>query len=175
MTISFGETFGKVQECFWEAAIATQLLPKLKSVTIVRDVSGKIRLFLEPVSQYLQESDITDLNTSLSQKLGSYYGQDIWFQIGEQDGYKALNETIQNERVEAPWDNATSLPRWYILERHIAKQAWTSRGIGEPPWKQDLVYQGYKPAIVSLLFFQGRCRTYKHLSCYSADSSSLWT
>lgn len=155
MTISFGETFGKVQECFREAAVATQLLPKLQSVTIIRDVSGKIRLFLESISEYLQESDINDLNTSLSQKLGSYYGQDVWFQIGEQDGYKALIETIQNEQVEAPWDNAASLPRWYILERHIAKQAWTSRGIGKPPWEQDLVDRGHKPAIVSFFSFKG--------------------
>lgn len=154
MAISFGKTFDEVQQCFREASIESQLIPKLQAITIIRDVAGKIRLFLEPVSGYLQESDIADLDSLLSQKLASYYGEDIWFQVGEQDGYKALIETIQNERVVAPWDDKT-IPRWYILERHIAKQAWTSKNVSRLPWNQDLVDKGYKPAIVSFFSFKG--------------------
>jgi len=66
MTISFGETFDKVQECFQEATILSQLAPKLQSVTIIRDVSGKIRLFLEPLSgESLQESETIELDKVL--------------------------------------------------------------------------------------------------------------
>jgi cellulose biosynthesis protein BcsQ len=146
----------KVQECFKEVSVASELVPKLQSVTIIRDVTGKVRLFLEAVlGNKLQESDTADLRISLSQKLASYYGEDIWFQIGEQDGYKALIEIIQHERVPASWDEEATLPRWYILERHVAKQAWTSKNIGEPPWNQNLVDQEHKPAIISFFSFKG--------------------
>lgn len=156
MTLSFGETFDTVQQCFQEVSVLSQLVPKLQSVTIIRDVSGKIRLFLEPLPELsLQESETTDLANFLSQNLGSYYGSDIWLPTGEQDGYKALIETIQQERVPASWDDATAIPRWYVLERHVAKQAWTNQRAGEPPWQQELVDQGYKPAIISFFSFKG--------------------
>lgn len=156
MTISFGETFDKVQECFQEATVLSQLAPKLQSVTIIRDVSGKIRLFLEPLSGgSLQKSETIELDKVLSQNLGCYYGGDIWLPIGQQDGYKALIDAIQQERVPATWDDDTIVPRWYVLERHVAKQAWTNQKAGEPPWKQELVEQGYKPAIISFFSFKG--------------------
>lgn len=67
------------------------------------------------------------------------------------------------------WDNAVYLagyvvecsfkvlidPRWYVLERHIAKQAWTDKKVTSPPWAEDLVDQGHKPAIVSFFSFKG--------------------
>lgn len=156
MTISFGETFDKVQECFREQSIVVTLVPKLKSVTIIRDVNGKIRIFLEPLETItIQESETTDLNTFLSRKLGSYYGNDIWLPAGEKDAYKALIKTIEDERIFAFWDDESCLPRWYILERHIAKQAWTDKKVGKPPWTEDLVEQKHKPAIVSFFSFKG--------------------
>jgi cellulose biosynthesis protein BcsQ len=154
MTLCFGETFDLVRECFREQSIIDLLVPKLDSVTIIRDIKGKIRLFLEPLENIsIAESETTDLNTFLSTKLGRYYGNDIWLPI-EKYGYKALIDTIKAERVVASWDDE-SLPRWYILERHIAKQAWTDQNIGTPPWPEDLVYQKHKPAIVSFFSFKG--------------------
>ncbi|MEG5038552.1 MULTISPECIES: KGGVGR-motif variant AAA ATPase [unclassified Microcoleus] len=154
MTISFGETFERVRECFREQSIINSLVPKLDSVTIIRDIKGKIRLFLEALENIsIAESETNYLNTSLSTKLGSYYGNDIWLPV-KKDGYKALIDTIKNERVLASWDDE-SVPRWYILERHIAKQAWTNQNIGTPPWPEDLVYQKHKPAIVSFFSFKG--------------------
>lgn len=47
MAISFGETFTKVQECFQEPAILSLWTQNLQSITIIRDVSGVIRLYLE--------------------------------------------------------------------------------------------------------------------------------
>ena len=49
MTICFGETFDRVRECFMEQSIIDSLVPKLDSVTIIRDIKGKIRLFREPL------------------------------------------------------------------------------------------------------------------------------
>ena len=48
MMISFSDTFTKVEECFKKPDIASTLTHNLESVTIIRDVYGKIRLFLEP-------------------------------------------------------------------------------------------------------------------------------
>jgi MinD-like ATPase involved in chromosome partitioning or flagellar assembly len=155
MTISFGETFNKVRECFQEQSIIDSLVSKLTSVTIIRDVNGRIRLFLEPSElSTIQPSEITSLATLLSTTLGNYDGHDIWLPAGEKDAYKALIQTIKAERNLAAWDDGL-IPRWYILERHIAKQAWTDNKVGKPPWKEELVHQKRKPAIVSFFSFKG--------------------
>jgi MinD-like ATPase involved in chromosome partitioning or flagellar assembly len=156
MTISFGETFTKIQECFQEPEILSLWSANLQSVTLIRDVYGAIRLYLEHDDSFKpQQADITTLETSLSQKLGSYYGKDIWLPQGEQDGYKPLIKVILHERVPAEWDDDTLSPRWYILERHVAKKAWTDKASGSPPWEQELVDKGYKPAIVTFFSFKG--------------------
>ena len=155
MTISFGETFDKVRECFNQPSIVSELVPQLESVTIIRDVNGKIRLFLDlSEGKKPEEADTTDLDRFLSEKLGPYYGDDIWLPAGPKDPYKALIETIEAERVFAPWDDESVLPRWYLLERHVAKQAWMDK-IGELPWKYELVDKGHKPAIASFFSFKG--------------------
>lgn len=156
MAISFGETFTKIIECFQEPAISSLWTANLQCVTIIRDVYGAIRLFLEPNESYQpQETDITILETSLSQKLGSYYGKDIWLPQGEQDAYKPLIKVITEERIPAEWDLDTVSPRWYILERHVAKKAWTDKDSGSPPWEQKYVDAGNKPAIVTFFSFKG--------------------
>ena len=155
MTICFGETFDRVRECFMEQSIIDSLVPKLDSVTIIRDIKGKIRLFLQPKETFrIEEAETTALNAFLSTKLGRYYGNDIWLPV-EKDGYKALIDTIKAERVLASWDDESVLPPLYILERHIAKQAWTNQNIGTPPWPESVVYEKHKPAIVSFFSFKG--------------------
>ncbi|TAF06107.1 MAG: tyrosine-protein kinase family protein [Nostocales cyanobacterium] len=163
--ISFGDTFTKVEECFKEQDLVLNLIPNLESVTIIRDVYGKIRLFLEPKTNLIPEQrDIDKLDQYLEQKLGSYYGKDIWLPQGNKDGYKALIDVIKNQRVEAEWnddtiaigrDDEAPSPSLYILERHIAKQTWTNQNSGNPPWRIQLVDQGYKPAIVTFFSFKG--------------------
>ena len=151
INITFSETFNKVQECFKGSSIKDQL----ESITIIRDVQGKIRLFLEPLeNKNLEDIILDDLEECLKNKLGSYYGEDIWLPQGEKDGYKNLINVIRSERVSAEWDNE-SQPRWYVLERHVAKQAWTNKKEIEPPWPQKVVDEGQKPAIVSFFSFKG--------------------
>jgi MinD-like ATPase involved in chromosome partitioning or flagellar assembly len=155
MAISFDETFGKVRECFQEERTVNSLVTKLEAVTIIRDVYGKIRLFLDLKDEIRQaDVDTSPLEQFLSDKLGKYYGQDIWLPEGEKDGYKGLIDTIKAERTFAFWNNSSS-PRWYVLERHIAKQSWTARGRSALPWSRDLVERGHKPAIVSFFSFKG--------------------
>ena len=151
INITFSETFNKVQECFEESSIKDQL----ESITIIRDVQGKIRLFLEPLeNKNLKDIILNHLEECLKNKLGSYYGEDIWLPQGEKDGYKNLINVIRSERVSAEWDDE-SQPRWYVLERHVAKQAWTNKKEIEPPWPQKVVDEGHKPAIVSFFSFKG--------------------
>ena len=151
INITFSETFNKVQECFEESSIKDEL----ESITIIRDVQGKIRLFLEPLeNKNLEDIILDELEKCLKNKLGSYYGEDIWLPQGEKDGYKNLINVIRSERVSAEWDDE-SQPRWYVLERHVAKQAWTNKKEIEPPWPQEVVDEGQKPAIVSFFSFKG--------------------
>ncbi|MGM3306584.1 tyrosine-protein kinase family protein [Anabaena sp. WFMT] len=156
MTITFSDTFDKVEDCFKEPDIESTLTANLESVTIIRDVYGKIRLFLEPKANFHPEkTDIKKLEQYLEQKLGSYYGKDIWLPEGEKDGYKALIAEIKYCRINAEWQDNNIVPSLYILERHIAKQAWTNKNSGEPPWKIELVDQGHKPAIITFFSFKG--------------------
>ena len=156
MAISFDETFDKVKECFQGQSIINSLVPNLEAVTIIRDVYGKIRLFLEPLGNInIGETEINSLENLLSNHLGKYYGQDIWLSEGTKDGYKALIDTIKAERTSAFWDDSSVSPRWYILERHIAKQSWTASRQSALPWSRDLVEQGHKPAIISFFSFKG--------------------
>jgi MinD-like ATPase involved in chromosome partitioning or flagellar assembly len=156
MTINFSETFDRVQECFKEQSIVDLLGDKLGSVTIIRDVKGKIRLFLEPLTdKNIGKSEITELSNILSAKLGKYYGNDIWLPAGGKDAYKALIKTIEDDRVLADWNDDSVSPHWYVLERHIAKQTWTDKKVGEPPWSEEFVEKQQKPAIVSFFSFKG--------------------
>lgn len=156
MDITFGETFEKVKELFSEPDIENNLTKYVEAIAIIRDVYGKIRVFIEPQEEVkLAEEAIENCHRKLAAKLGPYYGEDIWLPEGERDGYKALIEVIKEERVSAEWDDANVLPRWYILERHVAKHAWTSEGAGNPPWEQNDVEAGDKPAVVSFFSFKG--------------------
>lgn len=155
--ISFGDTFAKVEECFKEPEVLN-LIRNLESVTIIRDIYGKIRLFLEPKTDSPPgQTDIDKLDQYLEQKLGSYYGKDIWLPQGDKDGYKALIAEITNpnNRVEAEWNDEAISLRLYVLERHIAKQTWTNQNSGNPPWKIQFVDQGRKPAVVTFFSFKG--------------------
>lgn len=156
MVINFGETFDKVQECFAEENILNELVPLLDSITIIRDVQGKIRLFLQPLENAsIKEADTDNLSKLLSSKLGNYYGNDIWIPKRDNDAYKALIDIIKNDRSHADWDDQSILPHWYVLERHIAKQAWTEKKTVPLPWSEELVYEKHKPAIVSFFSFKG--------------------
>jgi hypothetical protein len=155
--ISFGDTFAKVEECFKEPEVLN-LIPNLEYVTIIRDIYGKIRLFLEPKTDSPpRQTDLDKLDKYLEQKLGSYYGKDIWLPQGDKDGYKALISEITNpnNRVESEWNDEAISLRLYVLERHIAKQTWTNQNSGNPPWKIQFVDQGHKPAVVTFFSFKG--------------------
>jgi cellulose biosynthesis protein BcsQ len=171
--ITFGDTFDKVKQCFEKPEIESRLKPNLESVTIIRDVYGKIRLFLEPKkitedtedteddgsqkSIKLDSSDISKLKQFLNEELGSYYDNDIWSPEpeGKQDGYQALINVITTKRIPAEWDQENIYPHWYILERHIAKHTWTNSNSGNPPWETEEVYSGDKPAIITFFSFKG--------------------
>lgn len=154
--INFGNTFDQVKKCFVEDDIREILTQNLERITIIRDVYGKIRLFLEPkADSRIEQTTINKLDKKITQKLGNYYGKDIWLPQGEKDGYKALIDVIKEERIPAEWDDEDISPRWSVLERHIAKQTWTQENSGNPPWNVQLVDNGHKPAIITFFSFKG--------------------
>ena len=152
MAINFSDTLLITKECFKDLPLAQ----KIKSVTIIRDVYGYIRVLLEPMeNDKVEEAELFSLQSVLKDKLGKYYKEDIWTIEGKSDGHRSLVKTIENERVPANWDNEEELPRWYVLERHIAKKTWASGQSGNRPWKQELVDHGYKPPVVAFFSFKG--------------------
>ena len=75
--------------------------------------------------------------------------------MGTKDPYMALIKTIKDDRVKADWWSEEDSPKWYILERHIAKQAWTDTRRNSLRWEAKSVIQGRKPAIISFFSFKG--------------------
>jgi len=104
----------------------------------------------------IKKADINKLEYYLKQKLGSYYGEDIWLPEGDKDGYKALITEIKQCRIAAEWKNNDIDTEFYILERHIAKKAWTNNNNSRTlPWPVELVDRGHKPAIITFFSFKG--------------------
>ena len=135
----------------------------LRSVTLIRDLNGKVRLVLEfrkdATGQDLlpanwERTSRSTLEQQLASDLGPYWGQRIWVAGQRRDAaYQALDQAIRAGRQ--PWPEApTTLSgalAWYRLERLFSKSSWFGRTVA-PPWK--LEDQG-APAIVSFYSFKG--------------------
>ncbi|HEU4964993.1 MAG TPA: AAA family ATPase [Bacilli bacterium] len=156
--ISFDQTFEVVRQ----TVSTVDLYKKLSGVTCIRDVYGKITLYLELVVEDRPSTKDLDemksrLFSELETKLGAYFGQDIW--IAEAEGKKDLDQYLGNmivdQRVKTDWRQSADEPEWYILERHVSKKAWTKKRAGQPPWSFELAQQGHRPKIVSFFSFKG--------------------
>ena len=150
MSVRFSETLDRTRR-----ALETQTwLGKLKAVTIVRDVSGKIHLFLEE-GLSSEERKAACQVLEAPDALGPYWSGDIWEAKAEPESPSAvLSEIIRAERRR--WASESDKPEWYVLERHVAKQSWTegaSRGIEE--WPLEMVDRGEAPAVVAFYSFKG--------------------
>src|SRR4051812_3273914 len=134
MVISFDEVLEKTRDCFLQDKLRASLTPNLQGITIIRDVYGKIRVFLEPKAGVkIKNPERDELAACLLLGLGPYYaGNDaIWLVDPGKDAFRSLHQQIIDQRTIAPWDTG-SVPAWYVLERHIAKQIWTSKSEGAP-------------------------------------------
>lgn len=153
MSVRFAQTLQRT----YEAVRGQPWHAQLQAVTIVRDVKGQIHLFLEGYQP--KDDEQAQLNQVLSGEecLGRYWTGDIWLAEGRRDQPpSAMSEMIRDQRSGVPWETGASPPRWYVLERHVAKQAWTERpSQPQPPWPLTDVLERRAPAVIACFSFKG--------------------
>ncbi|MCL6632085.1 MAG: AAA family ATPase [Alicyclobacillus herbarius] len=152
MEIHFGAVLDAARQVIQESIETSNF----RDITLIRDVYGRVRVCLEydAKNNPLSDEERQNLNRNLRTRLGNYYADEIW-EVNKTGNVDSIVRILRQERVAASWDLDSSTPRWYILERHIAKQAWTSNHVASPPWPQELVDKGYKPAIVAFYSYKG--------------------
>ena len=125
-----------------------------EEITIIRNAEGLISLFVKPAPD---EIIIKKINEKLKNSLGPFWSETILFP-GEEISDKALEEFIQGERRPAFWNESEEKPRWFILERVLAKHAWLWKE-GITPWSFKEVESGKPPVVVFYSFKGGMGRT----------------
>ena len=149
--INFDETVAKTQELVkkWD------LYDETETVTIIRDVYGKIALLLEMKTENGREKTVpkqkkNELLQSLKTGLGSYCQNQIYYNKEcDIDILKIMVQEIKQKRF--PMEG-----KWYLLERGIAKKAWIDRNYEENAiWPYDEAKDGKKPKVVTFYSFKG--------------------
>ncbi len=143
---------------------SSPLAGNLKSVTVIRDLRGRIRLVLEfpkdPTDLKGErellptnwEVDERALKNNLATTLGPYWGGQIWRAGARNDtAFQAMRETIETHRQLWYPPSGFGKVRWYKLERQFSKSSWRPGSI-QPPWALD---DPNTPAIVSFYSFKG--------------------
>jgi hypothetical protein len=122
-----------------------QVLPKAKEVLerspinaavtgilVLRDIRGRVRLFLRPADGKREDvaGACDGLRRELEKELAPFWGGVV--DLDRDDGeFGPILAPVRGEAI--PVEPADEYPRWQIIERHVAKSAWTSR-IHQPPW-----------------------------------------
>jgi len=153
MSVRFRDTLQTTREVL----SAQGWFAKLEAATIIRDASGKIHLLLEGHSPGEAEREALHRALSSEERLGSYWSGDIWIPEQKPDAPPAALWTmIREQRRSAPWEAEAGGPKWYLVERHVAKQSWAERRAAQqPPWPLDQVEEGRAPAVVACFSFKG--------------------
>ncbi|WP_062306081.1 KGGVGR-motif variant AAA ATPase [Alicyclobacillus sendaiensis] len=155
--------FDNVLQVAWDALLEVDVfLASCRSVTLIRDVQGKITLFVEPAAGvHIDRATVDETQSTLSKKLGPFFANDIWISDPDDDVLASLERTIRMEREQADWlkrEKGSSLNcTVYILERRVAKEYWRAQGSldWELPWSVAEVDDGRRPAIITFYSFKG--------------------
>lgn len=145
------------------AVIAAPFYATLTSVTVIRDLRGRIRLLLEFLEKH-DEASQDDLpadwgaqKTALQQRLtndvGPYWGRSIWRGRERRDAvFLATAAAIVAARQPWPSSGSPSAPAvaWFKLERQFSKSSWGA--VAMPPWP---ITDMAKPAVVAFYSFKG--------------------
>jgi len=144
-----------------DAVESSPIADHLASVTIIRDLRGKVRLVFEfppdPDGNDLLpanwQSEKQLLEDRLAAELGPYWGEQIWRSGRRRDAaFRAMRRTIEQQRQS--WPGAPSSSgrfQWYKLERQFSKSSWNRTNL-EPPWP---LTEASNPAIISFYSFKG--------------------
>jgi len=128
----------------------------LKSVTIVRDVFGKLSFLFNVDScpnDIIKESLENILRISLENYAGKFFW--VWENMSEKKirYLRPIYEMMMEGRVEWAVDQGI---KFYLSERPIAKKAWISRQVNESnPWSYEDALHGIKPKVITFYSFKG--------------------
>ena len=101
-------------------------------VLVLRDLRGRIRLFLKPTENRKSEleAEIPRLKGVLKNAIEMFWGGVVEVDVPGSDFQSILDPFRAESR---PVEPAAEFPNWSIIERHASKSSWTSRLTG-PPW-----------------------------------------
>lgn len=127
---------------------------KLKEVTIVRDVIGKIAFLLDFGDQVCPDEDRDTLRGMLEQGLGRHFqGNVYWKQGRNSDLVRTMILEIEQLRLLKEYRQEIT---WFILERAIAKKAWVEcTGIEMAVWPYEDALTERNPKVVTFYSFKG--------------------
>ncbi len=144
MMIHFDDVLNKARSIIETDADAAQI----QHVTVLRDLRGRIRLFLKPPdgnSRTLVEL-IKRLEPQFVKELGGFWGKLIEPDVTQSE----MANLIASVRTEEHAIPGPGFEKWSIIERHVSKSAWFGKS-GDPPWP----LQEQTPAIISFFSHKG--------------------
>lgn len=157
MTLSFDDVVARLLE---EGA-TDAVLTTAKSIAIVRDPRGRVRLALDAPDA--KESDRADMETSLKTALGGWYDGPALYVDGTPAEKRIAQEVLKLAKGHWPvsWPSAATslvgvskpldLTRWSAVQRLLSKESWLSDQTIASPWP----LREQTPTIVSFYSYKG--------------------
>jgi len=145
MLIDFSETIPVAQRII-QSTLSTS---SLQAVTLIRDLQGKIALFLKFSGD--PDAELTaKLNSDLTTALGVFWSGRLWIDHPKTKAViKSFGAMVKKERKELDIGEESDSIKWYLIDRTYSKRGWIERTL--PPWP----LHEKNPAIVSFYSFKG--------------------
>ncbi len=150
MKLHFSETLLASEK----AALASGIDKFADAITIVRDVSGRIRLIVEIKFGVALEglAECQRAKDELKLKLEDYFGGIEFLTIKETRSDKIILDLIAKTRQKREAPPGSPCSQWYLLERRLSKNSWFEKQ--NPPWPLPTL-QKPAPLIASFYSFKG--------------------
>jgi len=146
MNPGFREVLSKVQEVLGK-------YPN-RDYTVLRDVEGRVRVIVEDTQGAIPEGDIHKLEQDLRGALGGWLGQStpVWGLRKKREKLTPSEKLIVEEldRTRVSLGNNV-----HLVERHVAKAAWTGQTPYSPPWSLEDVRNDQAPPILTFFSHKG--------------------
>ena len=166
-------TFDRTIETAVGACEALPLIGRIKTICLVRDLRGRVRLIVEPENVGPESRAIChEIEDAVAAALGAYFERPVLStNEGRERGRLAhlildKGEPLERSafpRAEGPPDSGNPvLPVWKIVERRFSKLSWLQQGVPEPPWP---LKPGTPPIVAFYSFKGGVGRTTALVSC----------
>jgi len=147
--------FGSAPRLIVEAAEATGLLLPGCEATLVRDLQGRIKLYLlAPAGQKWPEGTKAQLSALLA-RFAPYGTSPVYLDTDEAPSRFPFADVVKRDRVPFDTSGLTAAPAatWFRLERRFSKDSWlTETGRDREPWPSEsgppvISFYGYKGGV----------------------------